>query len=129
MSGCSRIRDHLERQRLSVAQTARALGMDARTVAKWAEVRQWRPRATTQPRPSKLDPYKGQIVRWLDTHPYSAQQIVQRLREMGFSGGAVRPPRRLACAPRVGRMKLKAAAHLLQLLPTRAECALTTRQI
>ena len=32
------IRDHLERQRLTVAQTARALGMDPRTVAKWAEV-------------------------------------------------------------------------------------------
>ena len=82
------IRDHLGRQRLSVAQTARALGMDARTVAKWAHVEQWRPRASSAPRRSKLDPFKGQIVRWLDTHPYSAQQILQRLRELGFTGGA-----------------------------------------
>ena len=81
------IRDHLDRQGLNVAQTARALGMDARTVARWAKVAQWRPR-TGAPRPSKLDAYKGQIVRWLDSYPYSAQQIWQRLRELGFTGGA-----------------------------------------
>ena len=33
------------------------------------------------------DAFKGQIVRWLDTHPYSAQQIFQRLGEAGFDGG------------------------------------------
>src|SRR5674536_95072 len=38
-------------------------------------------------RTGKLDAYKGQIVRWLDAHPYSAQQIFQRLREAGFDGG------------------------------------------
>ncbi len=81
------IRDRLGRQHLSVAQTARVLGMDARTVASWAKVQQWRPRAGA-PRPSKLDAYKAQIVRWLDTYPYSAQQIWQRLRELGFTGGA-----------------------------------------
>ena len=81
------IRDHLGRQGLNLAQTARVLGMDARTVARWAKVAQWRPRAGA-PRPSKLDAYKGQIVRWLDTYPYSAQQIWQRLRELGFTGGA-----------------------------------------
>jgi len=81
-----RIRDHLGRQQLSVAQTARALGLDARTVAKWAHVEQFRAR-TGQPRAGKLDAYKGKIVRWLDAHPYSAQQIFQRLREAGFDGG------------------------------------------
>ena len=80
------LRDHLDRQQLSVAQTARALAMDARTVAKWAAVEQFRPRAGVV-RTSKLDPFKGQIVRWLDTHPYSAQQIFQRLREAGYAGG------------------------------------------
>ena len=79
------IRDHLGRQRLTVAQTARALGLDARTVAKWASAEQFHPRASV-PRVSKLDAYKGQIVRWLDTHPYSAQQIFQRLREAGYDG-------------------------------------------
>jgi transposase len=80
------IRDHLGRQQLTVAQTARALGLDARTVAKWARLEQFRPRAGV-PRVSKLDAYKGCIVRWLDTHPYSAQQIFQRLREAGYDGG------------------------------------------
>ena len=79
------IRDHLGRQRLTVAQTARALGLDPRTVAKWASAEQFHPRARV-PRVSKLDAYKGQIVRWLDTHPYSAQQIFQRLREAGYDG-------------------------------------------
>ena len=32
------ISDHLGRQRLTVAQTAHALALDARTVAKWAGV-------------------------------------------------------------------------------------------
>jgi transposase len=49
-----------------------------------------------------LDPFKGRITRLLDTHPYSAQQIFQRLREEGYGGGItvvrdyvrlIRPPR------------------------------------
>ena len=32
-------------------------------------------------------PSWSQIVRWLDTHPYSTQQIFQRLREAGYDGG------------------------------------------
>ena len=81
-----RIRDHLGRQQLTVAQTAGALGLDARTVARWAEVEQFRARKAV-PRASKLDAFKGQIVRWLDVHPYSAQQIYQRLAEAGYGGG------------------------------------------
>jgi transposase len=82
-----RIHDHLERQHLTLAQTARALGLHPQTVAKWAGIEQFRPRVGA-PRASLLDPFKGQIVRWLETHPYSAQQILQRLREGGFAGGA-----------------------------------------
>ena len=81
-----KIRDHLDRQGLTQAQTARALGLHARTVAKWAQRTQYR-RRETPPRGSRLDPYKGLIVRWLDAHPYSAQQVFQRLREQGFEGG------------------------------------------
>ena len=80
------IRHHLIRQQLSQAQTARALGLDIRTVAKWANVEQFAPRAGVV-RVGKLDAFKGQIVRWLDAHPYSAQQIFQRLREAGYEGG------------------------------------------
>src|SRR5262249_15994852 len=51
---------------------------------------------------SLLDPFKGRITRLLDTHPYSAQQIFQRLREEGYGGGVtilrtyvrrIRPPK------------------------------------
>ena len=49
-----RIRDHLVRQQLTVAQTARALSLDTRTVARWAEVEQFRARVAVQ-RASKLD--------------------------------------------------------------------------
>ena len=80
------IHDHLGRQKLTVAQTARALALSPRTVAKWAAVQQFRPRSGVA-RVSKLDAFKGQIVRWLDAHPYSAQQIYQRLREAGYTGG------------------------------------------
>lgn len=80
------IRDHLTRQQLTHAQTARALGLNVRTVAKWANVEQFVPRKGVV-RVSKLDAFKGQIVRWLDTHPYSAQQIYQRLCEAGYEGG------------------------------------------
>jgi transposase len=99
-----RIKDLHERQHLTLTQTARALGLDPKTVAKWANIAQYRPRQSA-PRASRLDPYKGLVVRWLDAHPYSAQQIFQRLREDGFAGGytlvkdyvrKVRPVRREA---------------------------------
>lgn len=82
-----RIHDHLGRRHLTIAQTARALGLHPQTVAKWAALEQFQRRASP-PRASRLDPFKSQIVRWLDAHPYSAQQILQRLREAGFAGGA-----------------------------------------
>ena len=55
-----RIRDHLVRQQLTVAQTARALGLDIRTVARWAEVEQFRARQP-RPRASKLDAFKVSV--------------------------------------------------------------------
>jgi len=99
-----KIRDCHERERLTIAQTARALGVHAQTVAKWVKRSQFRARQSA-PRISRLDPFKAQIVRLLETHPYSAQQIFQRLREEGFEGGftilkdyvrKVRPVRREA---------------------------------
>jgi transposase len=81
-----KIRDHLDRQGLTQAQTARAMGLHPRTIAKWAHITQYRPRLTPA-RASRLDPYKSLIVAWLNTHPYSAQQVFQKLREQGFEGG------------------------------------------
>ena len=99
-----KIHDHRTRQGLSIAQTAQALGLHRQTVAKWSGIAQYRRRSQPR-RASCLDPYKGQIVRWLDTHPYSAQQIFQRVREAGFAGGLtilknyvrqIRPPKQKA---------------------------------
>ena len=99
-----KIRDYHDRRHLTISQTARALGLHRRTVAKWLASNQYR-RRPSPPRTSRLDPFKAQAVRLLETHPYSAQQIFQRLREAGFDGGytivkdyvrKVRPPRREA---------------------------------
>jgi len=80
-----RIKDALQRQKLNYTQAAKALGLHPQTVAAWAE-RPWRPRVT-RPRTSLLDPFKSRILAWLEAHPYSAVQVVQRLRECGYTGG------------------------------------------
>ena len=99
-----KIQDHRTRQGLTITQTAQALGLHPQTVSKWSRIEQYRPRPQPK-RGSRLDPYKGLIVRWLDEHPLSAQQVFQRLREAGFSGGhtivknyvrIIRPPRQKA---------------------------------
>jgi len=81
-----KIQDCQRTGHLSVAQIAHELRLDERTVARWLAADKFRPRQLA-PRPSKLDPFKGQIVRWLATHPYTATQILLRLRESGYSGG------------------------------------------
>jgi transposase len=96
-----KIRDHHVRQSLSIIQTADALGLHRQTVSKWCRREHYRPPPRVK-RASRLDPYKSLIVRWLESHPLSAQQIFQRLREAGYSGGLsilkdyvrrVRPPK------------------------------------
>ena len=83
----ARIHDCRNRQGLTITQIARTLGLHRETVAKWlARPRFERPRPRRE-RSSVLDPFKGRVTRLLDTHPYSAQQIFQRLREEGYGGG------------------------------------------
>jgi transposase len=88
---------------LTAAQLATSLGLDVKTVRYWRG-RPYTPRAP-QHRPSKLDPFKGRIVGWLDAHALTAQQVFQRLREVGYAGGisivkdyvhVIRPPTREA---------------------------------
>lgn len=99
-----KIRDHHDRQGLTIAQTARALGVHPETVAKWVKRTRYEARRPA-PRASRLDAFKDQVVRLLESHPYSAQQLFQRLREAGYGGGLtivkdyvakVRPVRREA---------------------------------
>jgi transposase len=80
------IRQCCERDGLSIGQTAHLLSLDERTVAKWSAAKAYQPRKTRR-RPSKLDGYRAQIVRLLHQYPYSSQQIFQRLRESGYTGG------------------------------------------
>jgi transposase len=89
-----------DQEQLSVTQIAAALQLDERTVSKWVAVKKYEPRQA-DPRPSKLDPFKTTIARLLAQHPYTAQQLRQRLQENGYTGGysilkdyvrTVRPP-------------------------------------
>ncbi len=98
------IKDYHQHQGLTVAQIARALELDPQTVSTWLAEAHYRPRRTP-PRASKLDPFKADIVRWLQSHHLSAVQVLQRLREQGYTGGYtlvsdyvrhLRPPQRPA---------------------------------
>jgi transposase len=96
-----KIKFYKDQHGLKCSQIANELNLDQRTVEKWIDQKQYQPRKSPQ-RASKLDPFKGEIVRMLQTHPYSAVQILQRLREDDFDGGytivkdyvrMVRPPK------------------------------------
>ncbi|MGH8299733.1 MAG: IS21 family transposase, partial [Steroidobacteraceae bacterium] len=111
-----KIRDHHDRQGLSITQTARALGLHPQTVSKWVRITPYRPRRSPAPH-SRLDPYKGLIVRWLDEHPLSAQQVFQRLLESGFTGG------RTIVADYVRTIRPRRPAAFLRLSFAAGECA------
>ena len=96
-----RIRNYFTRDGLNYSQIADELNLDHRTVAKWANEKRYLPRRSAK-RPSKLDPFKNDIVRMLEKHPYSARQIYQRIQQNGFDGGItivtdyvrkIRPPK------------------------------------
>lgn len=112
----ARIRNCHEQKGLKPAQIARELGIDPRTVAKWIRENHFHKRAPVQ-RPSKLDPFKPSIVRMLETHPYSAAQILQRIREEGFDG------RYSIVKDYVRKVRPKRAPAFLKLAFAPGECA------
>jgi transposase len=75
-----------EQKQLKASQIARELNLDPSTVQKWMNRPRFERRKGAR-RTSQLDPYKGPMVALLERHPYTAQQIWQRLREQGFTGG------------------------------------------
>lgn len=81
-----RIKHLHEQDGLTLTQIARSLSLDPRTVRAWLEAGRFRPRQSPR-RASKLDPHKALIKRLVETHPYTAVQIRQRLREAGYTGG------------------------------------------
>lgn len=115
-----RLRAYAQERKLTVAQIARQLGLHPKTVGKWLQAKSYRPRKAT-PRPGKLDPFKPQILRCLETHPYSATRLFQRIREAGYAGGfsivkdyvrKVRPVRKVSLLDAVVRTRRMRAGGL-----------------
>ena len=95
---------HLRAQTLTAGQIAAELRLDERTVRAWMDEERYQPRQAAK-RPSKLEAYRSQIVRLLQSHPFTARQILHRIREDGYTGGysvlkewvrTIRPPRKEA---------------------------------
>lgn len=89
---------------LGASQIAVTLGLAERTVRKWMAAERYRPRQGGV-RVRKLEAFGERIRAWLERHPFTAAQIVQKLRQEGYAGGVtivkdfvrrVRPPRRPA---------------------------------
>ncbi len=81
-----RIKQLHERKGLRAAQIARETNLDKRTVRRYLKTEKFTPREAVQ-RPAKIDPFKPSVVKMLESYPYSAAQILLRLREEGFGGG------------------------------------------
>lgn len=78
----------LKKRGLSNRRIARKLGMDPRTIKKYASApdKAFLPRVSRH-RESKLDPFFGNIEAWLNEDPhYSATWVFDRLKPMGYSG-------------------------------------------
>jgi len=111
-----RIRHLRERDGLNRAQIAEELSLDLRTVGKWLDEKQFRSRKKSE-RVSKLDPFKSTIVKMIETHPYSAKQIFQRIQEEGFPGGYT------IVRDYVSKIRPKRSAAYLKLAFAPGECA------
>jgi len=108
---------HLHEQKgLKASQIARELGLDERTVRWRLAAQQFLPRKSVR-HPSKLDPFKDTVVKMVESYPYSAAQILQRLREEGFAGGYIAVKKFV----RKVRPKREKAFHKLAFAP--GECA------
>jgi transposase len=99
-----RLRQLYDDAGLKVSQIATELQLDPKTVERWVNQKSYQQRQGTK-RASKLDPFKKQITALLERHPYTAQQILQQVRDQGYAGGYsilkefvrhVRPPRKPA---------------------------------
>jgi transposase len=81
-----RLRQLRDEQGLKISQIAAQLDLDPKTVANWIERATYQQRQGKR-RPSKLDSFKEQIKTLMERHPYTAQQVLQQLRQQGYSGG------------------------------------------
>lgn len=81
-----RIKQYAQAENLVPSQIAAATGLDERTVSYWLGKERYEQRLKTK-RTSCLDPYKDYILRQIEKHPFTGQQIFLRLKEQGFKGG------------------------------------------
>jgi transposase len=79
------IRHLFTEKKLGLRQIARELKVGLNTVRKWAQRESFN-KAAMPKRPSKLDLVRGEIIRLLEQHDYSAQQIYQQVKERGYQG-------------------------------------------
>jgi transposase len=96
-----KMKSYHQKDGLHCSQVAAIMGLSYKTVNKWLNESRYRMRKPSQ-RSSKLDPFKNQILQMLEKYPYSAAQILLRIKENGFDGGytivkdyvrKVRPPK------------------------------------
>ncbi len=78
-----------EQEGLCAAQIARQLHLHPETVSQWLARPRFEARRAPR-RPTKLDVFRADVVRLLHQHPYTARQIFQRLRELGYTGSYTR---------------------------------------
>lgn len=71
---------------MSYAEISRKYHIDPRTAKKYAESDTRPVYSLTEPKASKLDPYKEQIAVWLEEAPYSAMRILEKIKEQGIEG-------------------------------------------
>ena len=82
------IRQLHDQEGLNGEQIAQRLGLHRQTVNKWIQRQRYEKRASSSQtkRPSKLDAFKGTIMRLIESHPYTAAQLLTRLKAEGFAG-------------------------------------------
>ncbi|MBI1993159.1 MAG: IS21 family transposase [Deltaproteobacteria bacterium] len=107
----------LHRERgLHAGQIASETGLDEKTVAKWLAAEKYAPRPRKR-RVSQLDRWRSEVARLLESHAYSAVQILQRLRQQGYTGGYT------AVKDLVRQLRPPAPAAFLTLAFAPGECA------
>lgn len=81
------IRHLADEKKFSAAQIAAEVNLNEKTVEKWMARTSYQRRRPSK-RSSKLDPFKRQIIALLERYnAYTAQQILQEVRALGYAGG------------------------------------------
>jgi transposase len=110
-----KIKDLYNRDGLKCSQIAGKIGMDSRTVQKWLDAKSFRPRVST-PLDTIITPFKPEINRLLEKHPYTATQIFQQLQEQDYQGSYTTVKRF------VNKVRPKRATAYLKLAFAPGEC-------